>query len=570
MNVLDHALIATALAAAGWWALSRHRRPQALQRLSAAAALLAAGALVVNGPQWQMVPWQLMGGAAGAAAALRRWRPGHSRRWRRALGRGALGAGTVIGALAGMTALVPALPTPAGPLHVGSEVFRWTDRSRPETLTADPADRRQVVAQAWYPSDATSGAAVPYYEAQDRLPRTLAGLPAFMFSGFARIRTHAIAEAPVSASRPAWPVVVLAPGLAVPREWYTGLCTDLASRGYVVLALSAAYESAVTVLAGGRVAGQRVHPDVMGPPPHPEVQRLIDLRVADIRFALDQLGRLRHHASSPLSGHLDLARTAIVGHSVGGAAAVQAMAEDPRLKAGVNLDGKLFGTEPDARLHRPFLWIESADAKTDEYVHGRDRLMEHLGTQGTLRRLAGSTHMSFSDAPTFWTATGRRLLGGPAAIGSPTTSARAAGAVDRFVRRAVGQRSPACGGSCCTTCTARRSAARRSPPSAVWTARCDTGRPTRHAGSAGTRSGGTSTRAPRPRHWRCSPITWRSAPPSPPSPSSSSPDRSPARRGCPAAAQGRALMSPPRTHGSLQTTTPLPPTGARTTGATPP
>jgi predicted dienelactone hydrolase len=397
-------------------------------------------ALALDGMRWQLVPWQVLAFAVAAGAAVRRLRPGHSRRWRRVIARSALVAGLAAGGIALLTALVPALPEPTGPHRVGSEIFRWTDGRRAEALTANPYDHRQVIAQAWYPSDATTGAPVPYYEAQDRLPRTLAGLPAFMFSGFARIRTHAIAEAPVSASRPAWPVVVLAPGLAVPREWYTGLCTDLASRGYVVLALSAAYESAVTVLAGGRVAGQRVHPDVMGPPPHPEVQRLIDLRVADIRFALDQLGRLRHHASSPLSGHLDLARTAIVGHSVGGAAAVQAMAEDPRLKAGVNLDGKLFGTEPDARLHRPFLWIESADAKTDEYVHGRDRLMEHLGTQGTLRRLAGSTHMSFSDAPTFWTATGRRLLGGPAAIGSPTTSARAAGAVDRFVRRAVGQR----------------------------------------------------------------------------------------------------------------------------------
>ena len=67
-------------------------------------------------------------------------------------------------------------------------------------------------------------------------------------------------------------VAVLARALN-PREQYTALCADLASRGYVVIALSAPYESAVSVLAGGQVVGQTTHPDVMGPPPHPAVER---------------------------------------------------------------------------------------------------------------------------------------------------------------------------------------------------------------------------------------------------------------------------------------------------------
>ena len=41
--------------------------------------------------------------------------------------------------------------------------------------------------------------------------------------------------------------------------------------------------------------------------------------------------------------------------TLGGATAIQVMAADPRFKVGVNLDGKLFGAEPDARLDRPFL-----------------------------------------------------------------------------------------------------------------------------------------------------------------------------------------------------------------------
>jgi dienelactone hydrolase len=421
MSIVDRLLVAVVLVSALWWACSRHRRPAALQRLSAVApALAAATAIFDDGPRWQMVPWQALTVGIGLAAALRHWRPGRSRRAVRVAGRGALGFGVIAAALALSTAFVPQLPTPSGPHRVASQIFRWTDSSRAETLTADPADRRQVIAQAWYPTETARGRPVPYFEAQHELPGSVGGLPSFMYAAFGEVDTHATFEAPISPAQRTWPVLLFSPGLGVPREQYTSLTTELASRGFVVIALSAPYESAPTVLAGGRVVGQTVHPDVMGPPPHPELQRLIDMRAADASFVLDRLAALapanRH---SPLAGHLDLRHVGIVGHSLGGATAVQVMAADPRFKVGVNLDGKLFGTQPDARLHQPLLWMQSDDdARTQEYTHGRDRLLAGLRAGGDVITLRGSAHMSFSDAPSYWTPAGRHLFGNAAGTGS--------------------------------------------------------------------------------------------------------------------------------------------------------
>src|SRR5438874_13832146 len=85
----------------------------------------------------------------------------------------------------------------------------------------------------------------------------------------------------------------------------------------------------VSLISCGRVGCDRAstqrtpsHPELMGPPPHPALQRLIDIRAADTSFALDELSRLARIApSSPLAGHLELDHVGIAGHSLGGATA---------------------------------------------------------------------------------------------------------------------------------------------------------------------------------------------------------------------------------------------------------
>ena len=439
-------MVVVALVAGLGWGFSRRRCPALLQVLSIAALALAIATLLAEGVRWQLVPWQGLALAVATAAALRRWRPGHSRRWRRVAGRGVLVVGLALGASAVLlTAVVPALPKPSGTHRVGSVVFRWTDVGRPEVFTADVSDRRQVIAQAWYPTDATTGKAVPYFEAQDRLPSSISGLPSFLYGSFGSVATHATAATPVSAVQRTWPVLFFSPGLSIPREAYTALCADLASRGYVVVALSVPYESSVSVMAGGRVVGQMTYPDVMGPPPHRALEHLIDIRAADTRFALDQLHQLaRLEPRSPLVGHLDLQRVGIVGHSLGGATAVQVLDSDPRFKVGVNLDGKLFGTEPDARPKRPFLWIQSAGPQTPEYTNGRDRFLAHQRDYGTLLTIRKSVHLSFTDDPSYLTSLGRGLVGTTIGIGSFSLAGMTSMAGDTiaaFVGPALGIRS---------------------------------------------------------------------------------------------------------------------------------
>src|SRR5436305_12572767 len=126
MNVVDGFLMVTVVVGALWWAFARGRFPRALPVLSLVSLGLAAVTLVAQGLHWQLVPWQVLAGAMAAAASVRWWRPGHSRRWNRVLGRLGLLAGVTLGGVGLLFVSVPLLPRPAGQHLVGSEIFRWT------------------------------------------------------------------------------------------------------------------------------------------------------------------------------------------------------------------------------------------------------------------------------------------------------------------------------------------------------------------------------------------------------------------------------------------------------------
>src|ERR671936_247998 len=97
MNVVHGFLMVIAVVGALWWAFARGRFPRALSALSLVELGLAAVTLLAEGLHWQLVPWQVLAVACAAAAGLRWWRPGHTRRWNRVLGRVGLLMGLALG-----------------------------------------------------------------------------------------------------------------------------------------------------------------------------------------------------------------------------------------------------------------------------------------------------------------------------------------------------------------------------------------------------------------------------------------------------------------------------------------
>ncbi|MBE1606151.1 alpha/beta hydrolase family protein [Actinopolymorpha pittospori] len=314
------------------------------------------------------------------------------------------------------------LPEPTGRYAVGSTRLEMVDQDRSDPWH-DTDARRALMVSVFYPTRGRLPG--PYAESPYLLPGEAAtfddtaanllflGLPEGAID-WAAVRTHVRADAPVAAGR--HPVVLYSPGLGEPRTFATGIVAELASRGYVVVTIDHTFESPAVEFPDGTVA--RMLPPA--PDPRTWVHTMMGIRVADVRFVLDQLAALAHHEVRPLAvagrvprglaEALDLDRVGMFGKSAGGSAALLSMAADRRIWAGINFDGNLglnpmdpVGDLPAAvtdGVDRPFLLLAS-DTPENDTVPSWEAFMGNRRGWKRWLTLLGSRHHSYSDAESF-------------------------------------------------------------------------------------------------------------------------------------------------------------------------
>ena len=242
------------------------------------------------------------------------------------------------------------LPIPAGGGPIGRSTFEWTDQSRRDALAPHPRSvPRRLSAWIWYPASATdrrSSAYAPGLWTRVHWP----GLIGLGESSFAAIHTHSVSDAPPDA-RPHH-LVVLAPGLGFSIVQYQAMAEALASHGYVVAGFTPTYSSNVTVLRNTVVAQSRAGslPDgsLYSAGVHAAALRVLAEWVGDARF-VSREGRHAIHGVRVLPGVL------YVGHSFGGATALQACREDRSCVGAANIDGLDIGRVSTSGLDRPLL-----------------------------------------------------------------------------------------------------------------------------------------------------------------------------------------------------------------------
>jgi pimeloyl-ACP methyl ester carboxylesterase len=231
-------------------------------------------------------------------------------------------------------------------------------------------------------------------------------------------------------------------------EVQTSQSQDLASHGYVVVAIDHTYVSAATAFPDRIVTAREATTDFDTPEP---AEPITQIMADDDKFVLEKLGEMNEGRIAPaFRGRLDLDKIGVIGHSVGGAVAYNMAINDGRVKAAVNLDGTVYGAPRHSRGIAPFLMLANdryharAISRRQNLMGGQEMLgvygskkaygaaynraqrnivglAEVLRASGSLYTIRGSDHMKFTDIGLF---VGNRWLRERMQIGGATDPAR--------------------------------------------------------------------------------------------------------------------------------------------------
>jgi hypothetical protein len=290
----------------------------------------------------------------------------------------------------------PYLPAPTGPSPVGTTSLHVTDTSRPDPW-AEGVNARELMVSLWYPATSPDGPRAPYMtRAESEFQLTSRGITGVPQDALSTTRTNAVSGATPAGHQRSLPLVVLSPGFTNSRSALTALAEDLASHGYVVAGIDHTYESHATAFPDGRITTSLAREARRRNKGFQE--KLLAGRAADVSFALGELTGV--HPPWPGAGLIDPSRIAMAGHSAGGAAAIAAMLADPRIRAGIDMDGATAAPIPGHGLSRPFLFL----GKQSNYTPGGggavttwERDWKLLTGWKRWLVVAGAVHASFTD-----------------------------------------------------------------------------------------------------------------------------------------------------------------------------
>ncbi|MCB1247698.1 MAG: hypothetical protein KDB69_10560 [Acidimicrobiia bacterium] len=251
------------------------------------------------------------------------------------------------------------LPKPTGAYSVGRTSVEISDTARMDPLANGVDAARRLVVWIYYPTEsAPTSAPSPYlpqgWEASDNV----LGAP----MGTLVLEGHSHDDAIPHRELGPRPLILFSASGFSPLS-YAATLENLASHGYVVASISHTRDAPITVFGDGTqiLASEqnlRRITAAVGDPLAGGMDETFAFRAQmalmkrdDLKSTADQLMKLKH----PVLSLIDPARVGALGHSLGGNAALEWCAADPRCLAAVDLDGAIWTEVRKTGVHKPAL-----------------------------------------------------------------------------------------------------------------------------------------------------------------------------------------------------------------------
>jgi predicted dienelactone hydrolase len=397
-----------------WPIITRRVRPMLINLLPPLAILLTLAHFAFEGYRWQMIPIYVLTAAITTVnlPSLFKADPANRppRGWRAAASLLTLGLLALSVALPALLP-VPRIAEPTGPFKVGTQTYVLADASRRELYSGRDEPRKFMIL-VWYPaSPRPNDVHAPWMEnAQIFAPAISSFLhqPSFFLDHLALAKSPAFQDAPIAKADQAFPVILFSHGWKGFAAQNTAQMVELASHGYVVVAMQHTYGAVVTAFPDGQIAYD--NPDAL-PDGAPEpgytdaARKLVDQWAGDMAYALDFMTAQNADSASPFHAALDLTHVGVYGHSTGGGAAIQFCGADPRCTAGLTEDAFMTPVSQevlDQGVKQPFFflfsqfWADDVNSKNNRLFNG---FYSHLPAPAPWVTILGTRHYDFSDLP---------------------------------------------------------------------------------------------------------------------------------------------------------------------------
>jgi len=282
-----------------------------------------------------------------------------------------------------------ALPRPTGKHLVGITYLSFIDDNRKELFDNNQKSNREITVKVWYPSDNESNPEPYFLDAESEFAMKYLQFPEI----FKNLRTNSSRDVPMSSKENKYPILIFSHGFGEHYSQNTILMEELASHGYILFSISHHYECKFSSFPDGRLIYldmnsqrfQKIMQEQQNPKAMELLQKMYNASndeermqvlletsnalptiltespkywAEDISFFMDQLESMNNE-NKILKDKLNLDRIGVFGMSLGGIATSEICLNDNRIKAGINIDGGLYGTLLNVKHQTHFMFLNS-------------------------------------------------------------------------------------------------------------------------------------------------------------------------------------------------------------------
>jgi predicted dienelactone hydrolase len=317
------------------------------------------------------------------------------------------------------------LPTPTGSYQVGAQSIHFSS-DIDETITDEIGDKRELMIKIWYPATIKNEAQEAYFDKGERAGfASKYGLPESTFNYLDQVKTNTFVSPAISDGK--FPILIFSHGYYSNATGYAALIEEVVSQGYIVLNINHTYESMGSLFPSGQIKlydseydkqknNQEMAEMIWNTMENFKKAANIEEKTKAVEDALKDYfaAEITHrwandislvvnqipqwNASTFLSNHIDTTKIGVFGHSQGGAAAGQALLENPKISAGMNIDGTQWGEMVDTFFTKPFLLL-SSDFPESHPDLNEIAFQNQSTSDFYLGKIKETGHASFMDIP---------------------------------------------------------------------------------------------------------------------------------------------------------------------------